>query len=140
GGPDGQALVRIFGLSAIASWHAEGGVTVSDSLGAQAIKSYYDPTLQQFQTRRVARDAFNAGNDLLLLSDFALNPRSDQASAISDTITYFTQQYRADANFAASVDAAVLRILNLKLRLYGGQFDPARDIHSTAGLSALHRC
>jgi len=136
---DGQALGQIMGLPDLANWRANGGVTVSDSLGTQAIKSYYDPTLQQFQNRRIARDAFNAGNDLLLLSDFALNPRSDQSNTISDTIAYFVQQYQADRNFAASVNAAVLRILDLKLRLYGGQFDPTQATRPAAGLSALNQ-
>ena len=137
---DGQAMGQLLKLPAIASWRANGGVTVSDSLGAPAIKSYYDPTLKQpFQNRRIARDAFSAGNDLLMLSDFALNPRSDQANTIADTITYFVQQYQADGNFAATVDAAVLRILNLKLRLYGGQFDPVQSTRPQSGLSALNQ-
>jgi beta-N-acetylhexosaminidase len=136
---DAQALGQLLGLPPIARWRAAGGVTVSDSLGARAIKSFYDPTLQEFQNRRIARDAFNAGNDLLLLSDFALNPRSDQAAKIADTITYFRQQYQADQNFAASVDAAVLRILSLKLRLYGGLFDPSQATRPVAGLNVLNQ-
>jgi beta-N-acetylhexosaminidase len=136
---DAQALGQLLGLPPIASWRSAGGVTVSDSLGARAIKSFYDPTLQQFQNRRIARDAFNAGNDLLLLSDFGLNPRSEQTTNIVDTITYFRQQYQADQNFAASVNGAVLRILNLKLRLYGGQFDPAQATRPLAGLNALNQ-
>src|SRR6185295_3932972 len=107
------------------------------SLGARAIKGLYDPTLQTFQSRRIARDAFNAGNDLLLLTDFGLNARTDQTANIADTVTYFVQQYQADRNFATSVDAAVLRILNLKLRLYGGQFNPAQANRPLAGLNIL---
>ncbi len=136
---DAQALGQLLGLPAIANWRAGGGVTVSDSLGARAIKSFYDPTLQTFPNRRIARDAFNAGNDLLLLSDFGLNPRSDQAGNIADTITYFRQLYQADRNFAASVDAAVLRILNLKLRLYSGQFNATQASRPQSGLSVLNQ-
>lgn len=136
---DAQALGKILGVPGIASWRSAGGVTMSDSLGARAIKSLYDPTLQQFQNRRVARDAFNAGNDLLLLTDFGLNARADQSANIADTVTYFVQQYQADRNFATSVDAAVLRILNLKLRLYGGQFDPAQATRPVEGLSSLNQ-
>lgn len=136
---DAQALGQLLGLPAIARWRAAGGVTVSDSLGAQAIKSFYDPTLQGFNNRRIARDAYNAGNDLLLLTDFGINPRADQAAKIADTITYFRQQYQADANFAASVDAAVLRIVNLKLRLYAGQFDPSQATRPLTGLNVLNR-
>ena len=136
---DAAALGKLLGVPGIAIWRAAGGVTMSDSLGARAIKSLYDPALQQFQNRRIARDAFNAGNDLLLLSDFGLNPRADQATNITDTVTYFVQQYQADRAFATSVDAAVLRILNLKLRLYHGQFDPAQSTRPTDGLNSLNQ-
>ena len=136
---DAQALGLLLGLPPIAAWRAAGGVTVSDSLGARAIKSFYDPTLRQFDNRGIARTAFNAGNDLLLLSDFGLNPRTDQVANITDTLLYFSQLYQADQNFAAKVDAAVLRILALKLRLYGGAFAPAQAQQPVSGLGVLQR-
>jgi beta-N-acetylhexosaminidase len=136
---DAQALGKLLSVPGIASWRAAGGVTVSDSLGARAIKSLYDPTLQTFQSRRIARDAFNAGNDLLLLTDFGINPRTDQTAAVTDTVTYFVQQYQADRNFATSVDAAVLRILSLKLRLYGGQFNPGQATRPESDLNNLNQ-
>src|SRR5439155_26186567 len=55
------------------------------------------------------------------------------------TVIYFVQQYQADRNFATSVDAAVLRILNLKLRLYGGQFNPAQATRPVSGLDGLNQ-
>ncbi|MEP7357545.1 MAG: glycoside hydrolase family 3 N-terminal domain-containing protein, partial [Anaerolineales bacterium] len=134
---DEQALGQLLGLPPIAAWRAAGGVTVSDSLGARAIKSFYDPTLGTFPNRRITKDAFNAGNDLLLLTDFGLNPRTDQTERIIDTLTGFTQLYLADPNFAAKVDAAVLRILNLKLRLYGGSFSPGGANRPVSGLNVL---
>src|SRR5205085_549344 len=75
--------------------------------------------------------------DLLLLTDFGLNPRSDQTERIIDSLTGFTQLYQADPNFAAKVDAAVLRILNLKLRLYGGALSPAGANRPVSGLNVL---
>ena len=136
---DAQALGQLLALPPIASWRAAGGITVSDSLGARAIKSFYDPALQQFNNRVIARDAFNAGNDLLMLTDFGLNPRSDQATNITDTIVYFRQQYLVDKNFAAAVDAAVLRILTLKLRLYGGAFNSSQTVRPISGLGVLQQ-
>jgi beta-N-acetylhexosaminidase len=143
---DAEALGQLLSLPPIAAWRGAGGVTVSDSLGAQAIKSFYDPTLRTFPYRRIAREAFNAGNDLLLLTDFGLDPRiqqtgnvTQQTAYIIDTLTSFTQLYQADPNFAARVDAAALRVLNLKLRLYGGAVSPAAANLPVSSLAALLR-
>jgi beta-N-acetylhexosaminidase len=136
---DALALGQLLALPPIADWRANGGITVSDSLGARSIKSYYDPTVQTFPHRQIARGAFNAGNDLLLLQDFGLNPRVDQTSNIVDTLAYFQQQYRLDLNFASRVDAAVRRILALKLRLAGGEFEPSLATRPLAGLDVIGR-
>jgi beta-N-acetylhexosaminidase len=136
---DPQALGQLLALPTIAAWRANGGVTVSDSLGARAIKAFYDPNLTQFNNRLVARTALMAGNDLLLLTNFGLNPRVDQTANIIDTLNYFAQSYRVDPNFAARVDAAVRRVLALKLRLYGSGFDPADAARPQDGLAAVGR-
>jgi beta-N-acetylhexosaminidase len=136
---DAQALGQLLALPAVEAWRAAGGVTVSDSLGVRAVKRFFDPALQSFQGRRIAGQAFNAGNDILLVSEFGLNPRVDQTSNIIDTMVYFRQLYEADPGFAARVDAAVLRILGLKLRLYAGEFNPQDAIQPQAGLSVLGR-
>lgn len=132
---DQQALGQLLGMPELEEWRAQGGVTVSDSLGARAVKQFYE----KFNNRRIAREAFTAGNDLLYLSDFGVNPRVDQTSNIADTITYFTQQYEADRTFRDRVDAAVERILSLKLRLYGGRFDPAGVQRPQSALTGLRQ-
>jgi beta-N-acetylhexosaminidase len=47
---------------------------------------------------------------------------AEQLPTIEDTLRFFNTQYVADATFASNIDAAVKRILTLKLRLYGGSF------------------
>ncbi len=105
---------------AFADWRNAGrGLVMSDDLGAPAIRRHYDPTLQSFPHRRVAQDALLAGNDLLLLSRWSLDDNPETTTAnIRDTITFFQEKYRSDTDFARRVDAAVLRILALKARLY----------------------
>ncbi len=105
---------------AFTEWRNPGrGLVMSDDLGALAIRRYYDPTLQGFSHRRVAQDALLAGNDLLLLSRWGAADDDDGAIAnIKDTITFFQEKYRTDADFRRRVDAAVLRILTLKARQY----------------------
>ncbi|MGH2523451.1 MAG: glycoside hydrolase family 3 N-terminal domain-containing protein, partial [Anaerolineales bacterium] len=122
---DPQVLETLLKQPGLDEWRARGGVIVSDSLGAPAIKRFYDLQLQTFKNRQIAREAFAAGNDLLLLSEFGLNPRTEQTDYIIDTLRFFAQQYNVDPAFAEKVDAAVERILMLKMRLYGGRFDPA---------------
>jgi beta-N-acetylhexosaminidase len=134
---DPQALGQLLAQPELADWRARGGVTVSDSLGARAVKLYYESFNQGFNNRRIAREAFTAGNDLLVLSEFGLNPRLDQTGYITDTLKYFAEQYAADSAFRVRVDAAVIRILTLKLRLYGGRFDPALAARPESGLAEL---
>ncbi len=136
---DAQAFGQLLALPEIAAWRVGGGVTVGDSLGARAVKQFYDPTETSFNNRRISSGAFNAGNDLMLLTDYGVNPRVDQTANIIDTLTYFQQQYQADPNFAARVDAAVARILSLKLRVNGGAFTPEDAVLPHAGLDVLQR-
>jgi beta-N-acetylhexosaminidase len=130
---DQQALSQLLEMPELKDWRSQGGVTVSDSLGARAVKQFYE----KFNNRRIAREAFTAGNDLLYLSDFGDNPRVEQTNNITDTVTYFTQQYEVDRAFRDRVDAAVQRILSLKLRLYGDSFDPAQVERPQSGLAVL---
>lgn len=102
-----------------AEWRNAGrGLVMSDDLGAPAIRRYYDPAEQSFPHRRVAQDALLAGNDLLLLAQWGPDddPEAERAT-IKDTIAFFQEKYRSDADFRRRVDAAVLRILTLKARL-----------------------
>jgi beta-N-acetylhexosaminidase len=79
-----------------------------------------------FPAQRLAQDALQAGNDVLVLSDFGLTGLwSEQLTNVKSTIKFFQEKYSTDLTFKARVDDAVARILRLKLRLYPG-FDPTR--------------
>ena len=119
---DSQALTALMELSPLSDWREGGGVTVSDSLGSNAIRRFKDPSEQVFHAHLVARDAFLAGNDLLLLSDFRDNSDPDEHTTIINTLEFFANKYEEDELFAKQVDDAVLRILRLKTRIYGGSF------------------
>jgi beta-N-acetylhexosaminidase len=121
---DGQALQQLLALPEFAAWRAGGGLVVSDSLGSQAVHLFYDETGAEFPHRRVARDALLAGQDLLLVDDFALetNDFNAQMANVRDTINWFEERYNADPTFQVRVDDAVLRILQQKLELYAGNF------------------
>ncbi|MCB9432512.1 MAG: hypothetical protein H6668_11060 [Ardenticatenaceae bacterium] len=142
---DPQALSALMSLEEMGSWRANGGIIVSDSLGVRSVERFYDDTEQEFRPRLVAKDALLAGNDLLYLSDFALGdaPYSEQLANIKDTILWFREKYDTDVSFQQRVDEALLHILQLKLRLYGGNFTPenvlvdpaaARPQEATGGL------
>ncbi len=112
-------LGTILALDEFSGWREAGGIVMSDQLGLPAVRLYYDPTLQTFPKQRIALDAFLAGNDLLYLSRFGLTDRwEDERSNIKETISFFRERYATDPDFAAGVDAAVRRILRLKLGIY----------------------
>lgn len=113
----GQALLND---PTFANWRSQQqGVVLSDALGATAIRRYYDPTLQDFPHKRIAQEAFLAGNDLLLMSQFSLTDNwEDELANIKETITFFQDKYETDADFKRRVDEAVTRILSLKSKLY----------------------
>jgi beta-N-acetylhexosaminidase len=135
---DPQAFEQLLALPPLAGWRESGGVIVSDSLGVRAVKRFYDPSEREFNPRQIAQDAFNAGNDMLLLSEFGLNPRQDQARNIGDTIAYFVQRYQEEGTFARRVDDAVRRILALKLRLFGA-FELENVQRPESGLAVVGR-
>ena len=112
-------LRTILAQEGLDTWHDEGGVIVSNVLGVPAIRRFYSADSQSFFNRRVALDAFMAGNDLLYLADISLDDRWETEKAnIKETIGFFQDRYSADPDFAARVDASVRRILRLKLGLY----------------------
>ncbi|NJN55144.1 MAG: hypothetical protein HC804_10505 [Anaerolineae bacterium] len=121
---DPQALNTLMMLPGLSSWRQNGGVVVSDILGARAIERFYDDTAQGFPHRVIAKDAFLAGNDLLYLADFALSDASyeEQLANMQDTMRWFQERYESDVAFQTQVDVAVLRILQLKLRQYNNNF------------------
>lgn len=125
-GLDPDAFGQLLALEPFAAWRLAGGVTVSDELGAPALRRFYASLGQTFRGHLTARDAFLAGNDLLYLSEFRSDADPDQLTTVQNTLGFFAEKYRDDALFAQRVDESVLRILRLKLRLYGGSFELAR--------------
>ena len=130
-------LQDLMELPEFAPWRAGGGVLISDQLGVPALRRYYSPTLSEFPHRRVAQDAFLAGNDLLNLGRFALTDNwADQMTAIKETILFFQEKYKTDSAFAARVDAAVERIVALKLRTYNGDWQASKIERDPATVEA----
>jgi beta-N-acetylhexosaminidase len=115
---DPQALSLLLKQPLLATWRDKGGLMVSDDLGNQAVRRFYDLTSQTFDARRVALNAFLAGNDLLYIGDFSSSSDPDSYTGATRTLDFFTQKYREDTAFAQRVDESVLRILALKQRLY----------------------
>lgn len=120
---DPQAYQALMSLPETAAWRNSGGVTFSDQLGARSVRRFYDPLETSFNARRIAQEAFMAGNDVLVLGNFGLtNDWSEQLANITETISFFQTKYSEDKTFAARVDESLTRIISLKLRLYGGRF------------------
>ncbi len=112
-------LQDILSLPEFQQWHEEGGILLTDALGALAIRRYKDPSLRTFPYKQVALEALLAGNDLLLLSQFSTSGTfEEQYRNIVDTIRFFQQKYVNDPAFQARVDEAVTRIVARKLALY----------------------
>ncbi len=121
-GLDPDAFSQLMTVEPLAAWRGAGGIAVSGKLGSRAVRRFYESLGETFRGHLVARDAFLAGNDLLYLADFRSDDEPDQVTSIQSTLAFFTQKYRDDAVFAQRVDEAVTRILQFKLRLYGGEF------------------
>jgi beta-N-acetylhexosaminidase len=134
---DAQAMQALLALPDVKSWRTDaGGVLVSGSLGASLIRRYYAPTLSTFPAQRAALDALQAGNDVLILSDFGVTDTwAEQLANIKSTIKSFQDKYSTDLTFQARVDDALARILRLKARLYPG-FDPASVIVNPASAAS----
>lgn len=129
------ALSQIFDLAGMSDWRDAGGVVMSGPLGVPAIRRFYDPALVDFPARRIALDAFTAGNDLLYLARFSLDDSwGAELDNMRATIAFFQERYRGDPDFAAQVDRAVRRILRLKLRIYGAA---ALDVDPNAPIVPL---
>ncbi len=115
---DPEGMKTLMALPEFVNWRKQ-GVIVSDALGVRAVRRYYDPTEQSFPHKQVAKEAFLAGNDILLLSEFGLTRSwSEQLKNTQEVISYFREEYQSDPAFQARVDEAVRRILRLKLKLY----------------------
>lgn len=130
---DQAALSTLMAQEEFASWRQGGGLLVSDKLGVRAVERFVDDTGQTFPHRQIARDALLAGNDLLYVAEFALGGDNVAAEVenIKDTLAWFEELYNNDPAFQQQVDTAVLRILRLKLRLYGGDISPENILVDT---------
>jgi beta-N-acetylhexosaminidase len=115
---DQEALTLLMDLSPFSAWRQTGGVMISDDLGSRAVRRFYDPTEETFNARRIALEAFLAGNDMLYLNQFIGDDDPDPYTTIIGTLDFFAQKYREDPVFAQQVDESVLRILTLKFRMY----------------------
>jgi beta-N-acetylhexosaminidase len=127
---DAQNLPTLLEEPLLSPWRQAGGILVSDELGSPPLRAFYEHISQEgiFPARTVARDAFNAGNDLLFLANFALEEEDWEAQLenIKETIQFFGEQYEKDSVFATKVDESLRRLLALKLRLYNNDFSSAR--------------
>lgn len=115
---DPLALAQILALPEFSGWRQRGGIMVSDDLGSPAVRRFYDPDNTTFQARLVARDAFLAGNDLLMMGNIVSSDALNNYETVVRALEFFNQKYREDPAFAQRVDESVLRLLTLKFRLY----------------------
>ncbi|MGW8144058.1 MAG: glycoside hydrolase family 3 N-terminal domain-containing protein [Anaerolineales bacterium] len=115
---DRQALDQLVNLPPFADWIEAGGIMVSENLGSEAFRRFADPSGFNFQARFIARDAFLAGNDLLIVGDeFISTSDEDQYTSIVSTLDLFAQKYRDDPAFQEQIDESVLKILTLKYKI-----------------------
>jgi len=121
---DPVAVEQIMNLPELSPWRKMGGLIVSDDLGSESIRKFVDPLNTGFDARQVARSALMAGNDLLYMGNILATGDEDNYSTVVRTIDYFVQKYEEDSAFHNRVDEAVLKILQLKMKLYPS-FDPA---------------
>jgi len=119
---DPQALTQLLSLQELSTWHTNGGLVVSDELGTPAIRRYYVQIGQKYDPKFISRDALLAGNDLILTGNFIGPDSPDLYTSMVSTLNFFAQKYRDDVSFAQLVDAAVLRVLMLKYKLYNNSF------------------
>jgi len=115
---DAPALQLVMSLKEFEPWRAAGGLLIADNLGMPSVHQSYDPTGSTFNARRVTQDALSAGNDLLIMDRFGSATNwSIHFANVRDTLTFLANRYREEATFQAQVDAAVYRVLSLKLRM-----------------------
>ena len=142
---DQQALNLLMELPPLESWRSKGGVMISDDLGSPAVRRFYDPSEETFNARKLALDAFLAGNDLLFVNNFIATEDPDTFTTITGTLNFFTQKYIEDPLFALRVDSSVLRILTLKFSMYNNfelstvvSSDDLSDIGSPEAIQITH--
>lgn len=116
---DQSAQEQLMSLPAFESWRNSGGIIVSDNLGSNAVRKFFNPTGEGFDPRQISRNALISGNDLLLLDLYVDTSDLDPYSTTIRVLDFFTQKYLEDPAFAQRVNSSVKRILKLKYELYG---------------------
>ncbi len=136
---DARNLPAILASEEIAPWRNMGGLVVSAPLGVPAALEGIAANQETFPARRLAQDAFLAGSDVLLLSDFAFedgDPAAEVAN-IKNAIDFFQERYASDPNFQTAIDRAVRRIIKAKIKLYGEDLLNAQTQRSEETLADL---
>jgi beta-N-acetylhexosaminidase len=135
---DNTALQTLLAQPEVKAWRDRGGLLISDAPGSVMVREYYSATASSgtISATQAALEAFQAGNDVLLLSN--LRPVED-AQAIRNIIAAFRQKYSTDPAFQQRVDSAVQRILRLKYRLYPNYdvnqvIAPVEQVRAVVGL------
>ena len=146
---DAQNLPLLLNSPKLAPWRDQGGLMVSGPLDAPAILKTYTNEQGDFPAIQVARNAFLAGNDLLVFS--ANGPFENPSERFNNIITaleFFQDRYATDPEFQQRVDQSVRRILQAKLRIYDdfteesvlrGPDELAAAIGSSDGLASIAR-
>ena len=130
---DSAALDLLLDLEELSTWREGNHVIVSDDLGSQAVRKFFDPDDRSFDARQIVRNAFLAGNDLLYMDQIISSDDEDTYETVINILDYFIQKYNEDRAFAERVDSSVLRILSLKYQLYGS-FEPQFVIPTSQNL------
>ena len=115
---DQSAQEQLMSLPAFETWRNAGGIIVSDNIGSNAVRKFFNPTGEGFDPRQISRNALISGNDLLLLDLYVDTSDLDPYPTTLRVLDFFTQKYLEDPAFAQRVDSSVLRILKLKFRIY----------------------
>jgi len=104
---DPSGMKALLDLSEFSSWHSSGGVIISDSLGAKALKKQ-----KNFSYQKTAYDALMAGNDLLIIADWNRYSRMEKA------LKYFRSEYDKNSDFRNRIKSAARKVIGLKRNLY----------------------
>lgn len=135
---DVRNLPALLALKEIAPWRQAGGLVVSAPLGSPAALEGIVAGQGTFPARRLVQDALFAGNDLLLLDNFAFeNSPDNELANIQDALNFFYDQYQRNTNFKTIVDKAVQRILMAKVKLYGAELLSVQASQPTDNLTEL---
>jgi len=134
---DAQALSQLLALAPLGDWLSQGGLLISDDLGARAVREFYTSGGGQFSARNAARDAFLAGSDMLYLGNITSGENLDPYATTVNILEFFNQKYREDPAFAQRVDFSAARILAAKLRLYENNFSITNTLISPYSIETI---